>query len=121
MAKPLRLGDFIIEHMESILVQWEKFAKNIKPQGVEMYKHELRDHAEFMLQDVALTLTTKRMNREEAEKSLDDAPIEPNETPAEAHAKDRMTFGFTIEQMFSEYRALRASVIHLWDKSSKEI
>ena len=120
MAKPLRLGDFIIEHMESILVQWEKFAKTIKPQGLVMEKHELRDHAEFMLQNIALNLKTKRVNRELAENSLDDAPIAPNETPAEAHAKDRMVFRFTIDQLFSEYRALRASVIHLWDNSSRE-
>ena len=120
MAKPLRLGDFIIEHMESILVQWEIFAKTIKPQGIKMDRDDLRDHAAFMLQTIALSLTTKQTNRERAEKSLNLAPIDPNATPAEAHAADRLLFGFTIDQLFSEYRALRFSVLHLWDKSSKE-
>lgn len=120
MAKPLGLGDFIIEHMESILVQWEKFAKTIKPQGLEMDKDELRDHAAFMLYTIALELTIKQTNRERAKKSLNLAPIDPNATPAEAHAADRLLFGFTIDQLFSEYRALRFSVLHLWDKSSKE-
>lgn len=120
MAKPLRLGDFIIEHMESILVQWEIFAKTIKPQGLKMDKADLRDHAAFMLQTIALSLTTKQSNRERAEKSLNLAPIDPDATPAEAHAADRLLFGFTIDQLFSEYRALRFSVLHLWDKNSKE-
>ena len=121
MTKPLRLGDFIIEQMESILVQWEIFAKTIKPQGVKMDKADLRDHAAFMLQTIALNLTTKQSNRERAEKSLNLAPIDPDATPAKAHAADRLLFGFTIDQLFSEYRALRFSVLHLWDKIQKKI
>ena len=38
-------------------------------------------------------------------------------TAAEKHGADRAESGFTIEQMVSEYRALRASVIRLWTKA----
>lgn len=50
-------------------MQWEIFAKTIKPQGVKMDKADLRDHAAFVLQTIALNLTTEQSNRERAEKS----------------------------------------------------
>jgi signal transduction histidine kinase len=72
-----------------------------------------------MLKTIAKDLTTKQTEKEQSDKSKDLAPIDPNVTAAEDHAEARLLSGFTIGQLFSEYRALRASVLHLWDKSSK--
>jgi signal transduction histidine kinase len=120
MATPIRLGDFILKNMESILQQWEEFAKTIHPPALSMDSNSLRDHAELMLQTIALDLTTPQTEEEQAEKSKDRAPANPKTTAAEEHAEERLSSEFTIGQLFSEYRALRASVLHLWDKSSKE-
>ncbi len=120
MANPIRLGDFILKNMESILKQWEAFARTIHPPALTMDSTSLRDHAERMLRVIALDLTTKQTDHEQAQKSKDLAPANPKTTAAEAHAEERLAAGFTIGQLFSEYRALRASVLSLWDKSSKE-
>lgn len=120
MTKPIRLGDFIMKNMKSILKQWEEFAKTINPPALTMDSRSLRDHAELMLQTIALDLTTKQTEKEQAEKSKDRAPTTSKITAAEEHAEERLSSGFTIEQLFSEYRALRASVLFLWDKSSKD-
>ena len=42
----------------------------------------------------------------------------PAETAAEAHGADRASSGFTVEEMTSEYRALRASMIRLWTSAN---
>lgn len=120
MAKPTRLGDFILTNMESILKQWEDFAATINPPALIMDSDALRDHAEMMLRTMVKDMTTPQTVEEQVEKSKDLAPENPRITPAEAHAEERLSAGFTVGQMFSEYRALRASVLHLWDKSSKE-
>jgi signal transduction histidine kinase len=44
-------------------------------------------------------------------------PIDARNTAAEAHALLRAQGGFDVNQMTSEYRALRASVLHLWAKA----
>ena len=120
MANAIRLGDFILKNMESILQQWEKFANTINPPALTMDSKSLRDHAELMLKTMAKDLGTEQTAKEQADKSKDLAPANLNVTAAEDHADARLLSGFTIGQLFSEYRALRASVLHLWDKSSKE-
>lgn len=120
MAHPIRLGDFILKNMESILEQWEEFAQTINPPALTMNSKSLRDHAELMLKVIAKDLSTEQTDQEQADKSKDLAPANLNVTAAEDHAEARLLSGFTIGQLFSEYRALRASVLHLWDKSSKE-
>ena len=120
MAIPIRLGDFILQYLESILKQWEEFAKTINPPALTMDSHALRDHAEKMLRTIALDLTTEQTKKEQLDKSKDLAPYNPKITAAEAHAQERLSAGFSIGQLFSEYRAVRASVLHLWDQSSKE-
>lgn len=120
MAHPIRLGDFILKNMESILEQWEEFAQTINPPALTMDSKSLRDHAELMLKVIAKDLSTEQTDQEQADKSKDLAPANLNVTAAEDHAEARLLSGFTIGQLFSEYRALRASVLHLWDKSSKE-
>lgn len=120
MAKPVRLGDFILTNMESILKQWESFASTINPPALIMDSDCLRDHAELMLRTMVKDLTTEQTPKQQSDKSKDLAPNNPKITAAEAHAEERLSAGFTIGQMFSEYRALRASVLRLWDKSSQE-
>lgn len=120
MVKPIRLGDFILTNMECILKQWEEFASTINSPGLMMDSQSLRDNAELILRTMVKDLTTQQTSKQQSDKSKDLAPDNPKKTAAEAHAEERLSAGFTIGQMFSEYRALRASVLHLWDKSSQE-
>jgi signal transduction histidine kinase len=74
----------------------------------------LRDHAEQMLRTIAADLRTSQTVKEQIAKSQGDAPAAEAETAAETHAVIRQSSGFTVEQMVSEYRALRTSVLMLW-------
>lgn len=98
------------------MVEWETFARRLGTITDNMDIAALRDHASEMLTVIAADLETPQTKHEQHEKSKGEAPDESGEpaTPAEQHGADRAERGFNIEEMVSEYRALRASVIRLW-------
>jgi signal transduction histidine kinase len=115
---PVRLTDFIQRDMEAILSEWEAFAATLLPAAVDMNSASLRDHAEQILRAVCKDLDTAQNDEERERKSKGLAgPIDARNTAAETHALLRAQGGFNVNQMASEYRALRASVLHLWAKA----
>lgn len=110
----MRLAAFITEHMEPILQEWEDFARTVKIPGTPLDSKGLRNHASLMLEAMAQDLETEQTAKQQVEKSHGNAPAHIAETAAESHALTRLTAGFTIDQMVSEYRALRASVLKQW-------
>ena len=119
----MRLSDFIVTNREPILAEWEAFARTCAPASGSMDISALRDHASEMLTVIAADLKTPQDKHEQAEKSKGNAPdVDANKkTAAEKHGADRAESGFTTDQMVSEYRALRASVIRLWTKAQGEL
>ena len=115
----MRLADFIQRYLEAILIQWEAFAATLLPAAADMDSQALRDHAEQILRAVCKDLETSQNDeqREHKSKGLAAGPIDARNTAAETHALLRARGGFDVNQMTSEYRALRASVLHLWAKA----
>ncbi|MDB4877932.1 MAG: ATP-binding region ATPase domain protein [Gemmatimonadetes bacterium] len=116
----MRLADFIEGNTEPILAEWVAFAETCGPAGESMDLEGLRDHALEMLQNIVTDLRTPQTPAEQTEKSKGNAePTTPGiDTPAEVHGAGRAESGFTVGEMVSEYRALRASVIRLWTKAN---
>jgi signal transduction histidine kinase len=111
-----RLHEFIREHTEEILVEWEAFARSL-PVTESMDIAGLRDHAKAMLLVIARDLETPQTAGEQTDKAegkSDAADTGPSETAAQEHGAARAGSGFTVAEMLSELRALRASVIRLW-------
>lgn len=114
----MRLADFIANNTEAILAEWVAFAASSGRAGATMDLDALRDHAREMLKEIVADLRTPQTKTEQTEKSKgksDSDPATPD-TPAEVHGAGRAASGFTLGEMVSEYRALRASVIRLWTK-----
>ena len=111
---PVRLTDFILHHMEEILAQWEAFAREL-PGARSMGAEELRDHAEQILRAVCTDLASPQTDEARDRKGRGRAlPFDGRETAAQTHALLRERAGFDINELTSEYRALRASVLALW-------
>ena len=115
----MRLADFILRDMESILVEWEAFAATLFPAAASMTPLALRDHARQILEAVASDLSTPQTKQAQVDKSLGKAPklLDAPETAAQTHAVLRARSDFNINQLASEYRALRASVLRLWTEA----
>lgn len=116
----MRLADFITANVEPILAEWVAFAESCGTAGTTMDLTALRDHAVAMLGEIAADLRTSQTTTEQAAKSKGDAALdaEAPDTAAEVHGAGRAESGFTVGEMVSEYRALRASVIRLWTKAN---
>jgi signal transduction histidine kinase len=119
----MRLAEFILANREPILAEWEAFARTCTPASGAMDITALRDHANEMLTVIAKDLGTPQGGSEQEEKSKGRAPdeVDGESTAAEEHGAGRAESGFTMEQMVSEYRALRASVIRLWVEARGEL
>jgi signal transduction histidine kinase len=117
------LARFIVQNTEPILAEWEAFARTCTPASGGMDIVALRDHASEMLTVIAADLQTPQGGAAQSAKSQGNAPVAEaaEATAAQEHGADRAGSGFTIEQMVSEYRALRASVIRLWTQQEGEL
>ena len=116
----MRRADFIAANTEPILAEWVAFAAASGPAAKTMDRAALRDHAHGMLKIIVADLRTPQTKAEQKEKSKGNSDTGPDtpDTPAEVHGAGRAASGFTLGEMVSEYRALRASVIRLWTKAN---
>jgi signal transduction histidine kinase len=80
----------------------------------------LRDHIHEILSFVASDIESPQSAPEQIKKSMGEKIKSSVYTAAETHAALRLAGGFNIDQMVSEYRALRASVLKLWDEKKGE-
>ncbi|RMO23799.1 Signal transduction histidine kinase [Pseudomonas amygdali pv. morsprunorum] len=109
----MRLSGFILENIEPIVLEWTDFARTMSTLGEPLDTKELRDHAEQMLRAIATDLRTDQSSQQQVEKSQGQV-VSQEDTAAKSHAITRLMSGFTIDQVVSEFRALRASVIKQW-------
>lgn len=120
----MKLSDFIETSMEQILQAWEDFARSVETEQPEQDTAGLRDHGEKILRTVAADMRTHQSTHQQSEKAQGRGPQRSSETAAQTHAMTRLIAGFSMDQMVSEYRALRSSVLSLWlaqeDLSAKD-
>ncbi len=117
----MRLADFILSNVEPILVEWEKFARKIWP-GAAVDPTTLRDHAAGILRAAAADMQSAQTPKEQSDKSQGDGQTGDSDGVDEAakqHGVDRVDAGFHLGALVSEYRALRASVLQLWQESAR--
>ena len=111
----LNLSRFILANLEPILQQWEDFARSLEP-GRLMTVRALRDDAERMLRFIAADIQTDQSVEQEFDKSRGLGPQLPagEDSAAHLHGVTRAVEHFSVMEMVSEYRALRASVTRMW-------
>jgi signal transduction histidine kinase len=110
----LRLANFIRENSAPIIAEWEAFAGTLMPASEAMSPLSLRNHIKYILQFIADDMDSAQTGAEQITKSHGRKPKIPVNSVAEIHAALRQAGGFNLDQMVSEYRALRASVVQLW-------
>lgn len=109
----MKLSRFVKTSLDQILHEWDAYAKTLFL--VAPSQLILRDHAKGILEDLARDIDTDQTATEQAEKSKGE-PAEDidRSSAASVHGELRHASGFSMIQLTSEYRALRATVIRLW-------
>lgn len=112
----MKFSDFIKEHKEEITTEWVKFARENISGVSKMELKEVRDHIKQMLDRVVEIMETRETGaqQEKKSKSNEDSGAGENEA-ANKHGEQRAGVGFDVIDLSSEFRALRASVLRLWE------
>ena len=113
----MSLPEFIRTHHEAIIREFAAFAKTLMPSGVEMTDVELRDHAEELLTAVVEDMHLRQTPEEQRRKSQGRGSAHTMEASGRLHAVDRIVHGYAFDAVLAEFRALRASVLRLYEDS----
>ncbi|ESQ94657.1 sensor histidine kinase [Asticcacaulis benevestitus] len=116
----MRLPQFIRDNTELIVGEWETFARSLVPASDHMGPLALRNHIHQILAFVTADIESAQTDAEQVRKSHGEKPESLYPSAAEVHASLRFDGGFNMDQMVSEYRSLRASVIKLWQAAAPE-
>jgi hypothetical protein len=110
----MNLSIFIREHMEEIMKEWMIFAKKNAPSDGEMTELALKDHAQEILAAIAADIQTHQSSQQQFVKSQGDTDDSKGDSAASIHGALRHASNFSLLQLSSEFRALRATVLRLW-------
>ena len=113
----MRLSGFIRANIVPIAEEWERFARDTLPFGPDMGGPALRSHMVLILDFVIANLTSAQSAAGTNETSCDTGAVTSLIPAAEAHASLRYESGFNIDQIVSEYSALRAGIVGVWKAS----
>lgn len=116
----MNLAEFIDADRAAIVAEWEAFARTLQPPAGAMTALALRDHTDEILSAIVQDMRSHQTPREQAEKSKGHGKAGHMGQVGKLHAKIRIESGFKLGQMIAEYRALRASVLRLWEKKGDD-
>lgn len=119
----MRLANFIRSNREPILAEWESFARSMLPEAKArvLSTGDFRDHGSELLDAIAEDMDASQTPSEQTEKSRGRGCNGVRlDRVGDLHGGTRIESGFDLEQVVAEFRALRASVIRLWERSSPE-
>lgn len=118
----MSLAVFIQDNKREIINEWENFARSVSLRSNYSSPLALRNHISDILDFIVADMQLPQTGHEQTQKSQGGGRqrdvAEP--TAAETHAALRLAGGFNMDQMVSEYRALRASIIKLWLVTKQE-
>lgn len=109
------LAEFIDAERVAIVAQWEAFARSLLPAAGGLTALALRDHADEILSAIVRDMRLGQTGAEQAEKSKGLGEAHRMGEVGKVHAVLRIEAGFKLGQMVAEYRALRGSVLRLWE------
>lgn len=118
----MKLSAFIRANVELLAQEWEAYAHTLQPTAAAaLSREELRDSAAELFKAIASDLDSPESPGDQQAKSQGRRPgNSPSITSyARHHAAARLAQGFTLDQVASEYRAMRATVLRHWMSSGK--
>lgn len=111
-----KLSSFISNNTQPILEAWEKYAMDTI--SVNLSPTAARDHLQGMLRAIVTDMQQGQTADEQSDKSQGLGPQQEADSQAELHGAERQLIGFSMTEIVSEFRALRATIIRLWNDSS---
>ena len=116
----MKFAQFIKNHKEDITNEWVKFAEDNISGVNKLQIEEVRDHIKQMLDRIVKNMEISETDVQQEKKSKGNKDMQSGESKAaNQHGEQRADVGFGIMELSSEFRALRASILRLWEANSK--
>ena len=115
----MALLPFLQHNHETIIREFAAFARSLMPTGANMSESELRDHAEEILTAFATDMQLEQSPQEQALKATGHGSARSMVASGQWHADDRIKHGFSFESVLAEFRAMRATVLRLYEESGE--
>jgi signal transduction histidine kinase len=118
----MSLADFIEGDLPGLIDDWAEYALALSQEGSQLSETQLRDSAADMLTSIAADMRDTQSPKEQESKSRRDGRELENsfDRVAHLHAEDRLSHGFGINAVVAEFRALRATVLRRWLRTSPD-
>jgi signal transduction histidine kinase len=113
----MSLSMFVRGHHEEIIREFATFAATLIPAGMVMSAAELRDHADELLTAIVLDMGGVQSAAEQSRKSQGTGTAQTMAPSGQLHADARIMHGFSLRAVLAEFRALRATVLRLYELS----
>lgn len=112
----MNIDEVIEQQIEPIVHEWVEYAQTLLSPSHGLTRIELADHAKVLLLAIGADMEQAQGAQAKHDKSQGNQPENaPNLTDvSEDHALQRFDQGFSLDDLISEFRALRASVIRRW-------
>ena len=114
MSSP-SLSHFIRHHHRELIDKFESFARSFSVVAANMTTAELQDHSAELLTAIVADMEMPQSDLEQSKKSLGIGLVHAMEASGRLHADARIRHRFNLAQVMAEFRALRASVLALYD------
>jgi len=118
-TEPTSLSAFIKQDHEVIIGEFVAFARTLVPPDSSLTEQQLRDHCEELLRAIAVDLDTQQTDHEQSEKSMGRGSAHMMRASGRLHADGRLDQGFSLLEVLAEFRALRASVLRLYERTGE--
>ncbi|AOK42578.1 sensor histidine kinase [Burkholderia vietnamiensis] len=114
------LADFIEVNLKVLVDDWTEYALSICQEESQLTERQLRNSAPDILTAVAADMREPQNAAQQQAKSRGEkqAPHSKFNQVARLHADDRLSHAFGINDVAAEFRALRATVLRRWQKTS---
>jgi signal transduction histidine kinase len=116
------LADFIEANIQALVDDWTEYAVAISQEDSQLSEGQLRNSAADILTAIAADMREPQSAAQQESKSRGEkyAPHSKFNHVARLHAEDRLSHAFGINDVVAEFRALRATVLRRWQKSSPD-
>ncbi|MFM0625704.1 RsbRD N-terminal domain-containing protein [Paraburkholderia xenovorans] len=116
----MNLADFIEADLTGLIDDWTGCALALSQPDSKLSETQLRNSAADILAAIAVDMREAQSMAQQQTKSRGDkhAPGSGFNHVAQHHAEDRLSHGFGINDVVAEFRALRATVLRRWQKTS---
>ena len=116
----MRLSDFIRASIEPILAEWDSFARTLVP-AREVSREGVPDYVREILLGIADDLDSPESPSGQLTGSEQEENGSDQMSWGQMHGAERKACGFSLDEMMSEFQAMRTTVVSGWARAKPVI